>query len=119
MQVLVVDDDSLAGEMTAAIMASQHYQPILASNAMEAVTQLEEHPDIALIVSDMYMPLINGLELCAMLREQGLTLPFVLLTGNVPKDALTDTPGLTACLQKNADLAQTLGQTAAQALNSR
>lgn len=116
MRILVVDDDALSAEMTAAILAAHHYTPVMANDAMEAITQLEAHPDIALIVSDLYMPLINGIELCATLREQGVTLPFILLTGDAPTAALAATPGLTVCLQKEADLAHTLVRTVDQAL---
>ncbi|MCB8888257.1 response regulator [Vreelandella malpeensis] len=116
MRILVVDDDTLSAEMTAAILAGQQYIPVMAHDAMEAITQLEAHPDIALIVSDLYMPLIDGIELCATLREQGVMLPFVLLTGDTPTAALTATPGLTACLQKEADLAHTLVRTVDRAL---
>ncbi|WP_447957061.1 response regulator [Vreelandella sp. EE7] len=117
MRILVVDDDELSAEMTAAIIAAQDYAPVTAHNAMEAVLQLQAQPDIALIVSDMYMPLVNGVELHAMLSEQGVTLPFILLTGDTPDTALAATPGLYACLQKEADLAHTLGRTIDQALN--
>ncbi|WNL38566.1 response regulator [Halomonas sp. PAMB 3232] len=118
MRILVVDDDELAGEMTAAVLASQHYTPVLALNAMEAITQLERHSDIAAIVSDMHMPLINGTDLCSMLREQDVTLPFILLTGDSPDSDLLETPGIHACLQKEADMASTLCQTLESALGA-
>lgn len=117
MRILVVDDDELSAEMTSAIIAAQQHEPVTAQNAMDAILQLQAYPDIAVIVSDMYMPLVNGVELHAMLREQGVTLPFILLTGDKPDASLVATSGLYACLQKEADLALTLGHTLDQALN--
>lgn len=117
MHILVIDDDPLAGEMTAALLESQGHNTLLAHDAMDAVEQLDTHSDIALLVSDMHMPLVNGTELLAMLREQGNHLPFILLTGDTPNEALQQTPGLTACLCKDADLADTLATAVKQALD--
>ncbi|GGW56982.1 MULTISPECIES: response regulator [Halomonadaceae] len=117
MRILVVDDDPLAGEMTAALLEFQGHETVLAEDAMEAMRQLEAHKDVALIVSDMHMPLVSGVELLEMLREQQVHLPFILLTGDTPTAALMQTPGLSACLQKDAELDTTLGQAVAQAFN--
>lgn len=116
MHILVVDDDPLAGEMTAALLEAQGHQPLIASDAMEAVEQLDAHSEIMLIVSDMHMPLISGLALLEMLREQGNSLPFILLTGDTPDAALQKTPGLAACLRKDAELMSTLEQAVNQVL---
>ncbi|MBL1269105.1 MAG: response regulator [Halomonas sp.] len=117
MHILVVDDDPLAGEMTAALLESQGHEPLLANDAMEAVEQLDTHSDdIQLIVSDMHMPLVSGIALLAMLREQGNHLPFILLTGDTPDAALQQTPGLNACLRKDAELAWNLEVAVRQAL---
>ncbi|AJY49248.1 MULTISPECIES: response regulator [Halomonadaceae] len=118
MHILVVDDDPLAGEMTAALLESQGHEPLLANDAMEAVEQLDAHSDIKLIVSDMHMPLVSGLALLAMLREQDNHLPFILLTGDIPDAALRQTPGLDACLCKDAELACNLEAAVKQALDS-
>ncbi|WP_252106099.1 MULTISPECIES: response regulator [unclassified Halomonas] len=117
MRILVVDDDALSAELTAAIVASRQHVPIIAHNAMEAVLSLEAEPEIALIISDLNMPLVSGLELYTMLCEQGVTLPFILLTGDDAGPMPGNTPGLRACLQKRADLAFTLGEAVDQALS--
>lgn len=118
MRILVVDDDPLAGEMTSALLEAHGYGTLIADNAMDAIEQLEAVSDIALIVSDMYMPLIDGLELLATLREQQLTLPFILLTGDrVETDQATLPAGLTASLSKDADLESTLLLAVNQALD--
>lgn len=108
MRILVVDDDSLAGEMTAAVLEEQGHTTLTADDAMAAIELLEQHTDIELIVSDMHMPLVNGIELVEMLREQQVTLPFILLTGDTPSPALSNHPALAACLMKDAALMDTL-----------
>ena len=116
MYILVVDDDPLAGEMTAALLESQSHHTLLANDAMEALEQLDAHSDIKLIVSDMHMPLVSGLELLEMLREQDNHLPFILLTGDTPDATLRQTPGLSACLRKDAELDWNLDNAVKQAL---
>ncbi|MFP3341808.1 response regulator [Halomonas sp. SIMBA_159] len=116
MRILVVDDDPLAGEMIGALLEFQGHEVLLATDAMEATSQLDAHDNIALIVSDMHMPLINGIELLSMLREQDVTLPFILLTGDTPDESLRQTPGLSACLQKDAALDTSLEHAVAQAV---
>lgn len=117
MQILVVDDDPLACEMTAALLEFQGYTTIMANDAIEAVQHLDNLDTIELIVSDMHMPLINGIEFLEMLREQDVSLPFILLSGDTPEPELLQTPGLNACLQKDAQLTSTLQHAVTQALN--
>ena len=52
-----------------------------------------------------------------MLREQDNDLPFILLTGDTPDAELRQTPGLHACLSKDAELASNLETAIKQALN--
>jgi len=53
MQILVVDDDPLAGEMIAAVLEDQDHQVFQAENAVDALELLNEQPTIELVVSDM------------------------------------------------------------------
>ncbi len=108
MRILVVDDDPLAGEMTAAILESVGHDPVVAEDAVDAMTKLAAESDIALILSDLNMPLINGIELFRELRAQGSTRPFILLTGDEPEGPLRLEPALDACLMKDFSLEESL-----------
>ena len=57
MKILVVDDDAMAAEMVAAVLQELGHSVVLAEHAMQAVECLQAEPEIALIVSDMHMPL--------------------------------------------------------------
>lgn len=108
MQILVVDDDPLAGEMTAAILEASGYTVSLVENAVDALAGLDADPAIGLVISDMHMPLVSGLELFRTLREQGRATPFVILTGDDPATVLAEAPGLTGCLAKDGALETSL-----------
>ena len=116
MKILVVDDDAMAAEMVAAVLQELGHSVVLAEHAMQAVECLQAEPEIALIVSDMHMPLLSGIELFQELRAQGCQLPFILLTGDEPGTLFAQEPHLDACLAKDFSLPDALPTTLAQVL---
>lgn len=114
MHILVVDDDPLVGEMTLAMLEEVGHQVQLAEHGLDALERLAEDASIELVVSDLHMPFLNGLELFQELRERGLAQPVVLLTGDDPAPLLAREPGLYACLAKDASLEQRLAELLAQ-----
>lgn len=116
MNILVVDDDPLAAAMVAAVLEALGHTVLQAENAIEAAEQLNVHSDIALVVSDMNMPMVSGIDLFRELRAQGNLLPFILLTGDAPEGLLAQEPRLDACLTKDFSLDEALPQVIAQVL---
>ena len=116
MNILVVDDDPLAAAMVAAVLEALGHTVLQAENAIEAAEQLNAHSDIALVVSDMNMPMVSGIDLFRELRAQGNLLPFILLTGDAPEGLLAQEPRLDACLTKDFSLDEALPQVIAQVL---
>lgn len=108
MKTLVVDDDAMAGEMTAAVLEGMGHEVVLAEDGIQAADQLNAHADIELVISDMNMPMVSGIDLFRELREQGSTLPFILLTGDEPEGLLQQEPRLDGCLLKDFSLEESL-----------
>jgi CheY-like chemotaxis protein len=108
MRILVVDDDALAGEMTAAVLEGLGHEVLLAEDGMDAVSKLNADEAIEMVISDMNMPMVSGIDLFRELREQGNTLPFILLTGDEPEGLLAQEPRLDACLLKDFYMGETL-----------
>lgn len=108
MHILIVDDDPLAAELAVALLEDLGHTCAMAKNGLEALALLDEAADIGLIISDLNMPLMGGLELLEVFREQGHVQPFVLLTGDDPAPILAAHPALTAALCKDAALFDTL-----------
>lgn len=52
------------------------------SDGAAALKELEEHPEIDLILMDYFLPGRNGLEVTRAIRERGVTVPVVFLTVN-------------------------------------
>ena len=110
MRVLVVGDDPFAREMTVAVLEDLGYDCQLAENGIEAMEMLAGEGRYDLVISDMNMPLISGIDLFRELRSQGFVLPFILLTGDDPDGLWAQEPKLDACLFKDFSLEELLPQ---------
>jgi CheY-like chemotaxis protein len=116
MRILVVDDDSMAGEMTGAVLEELGHEVILSEDGVDAAIKLNADGGIEMVISDMNMPMVSGIDLFRELREQGSALPFILLTGDEPAGLLVQEPRLDACLLKDFSLEETLPQVMAEVL---
>lgn len=87
--VLVVEDDEDLLQVTSRILRAQGYRVIEAAHGLEAleVVQRDGAPD--LLVTDLVMPTMTGIELLRRLEEEG-PLPPVLLTSGFRPDFLLD-----------------------------
>ncbi len=82
LKILVVDDDSFVRDMLQEILLAGHHLVSTAVNGLDALRQLTPGSGIGLIISDMDMPGMSGLELLHTLRESGNAIPVIILTGN-------------------------------------
>lgn len=82
-KILIVDDDQLMRKLLEYIIKKAGYQVSVADNGSNALKIVKkEKPD--LIISDVEMPKMNGLELCQKLKENFDTklIPIILITSN-------------------------------------
>ena len=106
--ILVVDDDEFTAELTGLILESSGYNPVIAVGGMDALDKIANDPTIRVVVSDMNMPFIDGVQLFAELRQQGFSQPFVLLTGEEAAPLREAHPDLDAVLTKDEQLQDAL-----------
>lgn len=84
--ILVVDDDPRITDLLRRILAYEGYSVSVAATGNEALTRtLERPPD--LIVLDIMLPGLDGLEVAQRLRAAGDTVPILMLTA---RDAVID-----------------------------
>lgn len=82
-KILIVDDDQLVRKLLEYIIKKEGYQVSVAENGSDALKIIQkEIPD--LIISDVEMPKLGGLELCQQLKENSDTklIPIILITSN-------------------------------------
>ena len=119
MRILVVDDDSMAAEMTSAILEELGHETVLAENGVDAMERVSGDPSFEMIISDLNMPLVSGIDLFRELRDQGNNLPFILLTGDDPEKSGAEEPALDGCLLKDFSLEESLPEMIAAVVERR
>jgi len=77
-RVLVVDDEPQITRVLKTVLSSQGYQVRTAAEAESALSSLNEwHPE--LVITDLYMPRMNGVELCRRIRAVS-AVPIIVLS---------------------------------------
>ena len=80
--ILLVDDEEVARETIGEVLSSIGYRILLASDGEDGWEMFQENKDdICLIVTDVVMPRLSGIELAKRIREVDEKMPFIFATG--------------------------------------
>jgi DNA-binding NarL/FixJ family response regulator len=83
--ILLADDDGAIRTLAAMFLEREGYAVLTASDGAEAFSLFRRSQEsIALLISDVTMPKMNGLELAAAVRTLRPRLPVILISGNTP-----------------------------------
>ena len=94
--ILFVDDHEVLARLSCEILEMQGYRAVDAHSGEEALQKLQgEQFDV--LVTDMRLGAMNGLELARKAHEHAPEIPVILITGYEPVDVGNDA---VACLQK-------------------
>jgi CheY-like chemotaxis protein/anti-sigma regulatory factor (Ser/Thr protein kinase) len=80
-RILVVDDSKEARDLAGDCLRDHGMTPVFACNGREAMRAIAEQPPDA-ILTDLYMPEMDGLELVRLVRSRYSGLPVVLMTSH-------------------------------------
>lgn len=69
-KILVVDDSRSFRMYITSLLEKYFFHTLEAGNGKEALAVLEEHPDITLVITDINMPVMDGYQLIAALRQR-------------------------------------------------
>ena len=84
--ILIVDDEAPIRSLLARMLNRWGYDVQQAGDGLEALSKLNDHPDIRLVLSDLRMPRCNGLEfLERATKEYKRDFEFIILTGDGEK----------------------------------
>jgi two-component system response regulator MprA len=79
-KILVVDDERAVRESLRRALELEGYEIELAADGREALERLEAESQPDVLVLDVLMPGVDGLEVCRRLRRAGSRLPVLMLT---------------------------------------
>lgn len=89
--VLVVDDESAIRQVSCHTLESAGYRTLVASNGKEALSVYEAHSAaIGLVLTDLMMPVMDGVEMSRALRATGYTGPILATSGGARSTAPID-----------------------------
>ena len=78
-KILIVDDESSLREMLAILLEREGYLVKEAANGQQALTLIEPN-SFDLIISDIKMPSLSGIDLLRKVREQDIQIPMIMIT---------------------------------------
>lgn len=93
--VLVVDDEEVIRDVCTQILESEGYQVTTACNGREALHKVSEN-QFDVVVTDIMMPDMSGLELMEVIKSTSLNLSMVVITGLGTYDMATQADRLGA-----------------------
>jgi CheY-like chemotaxis protein len=98
MSILVVEDNPVNATLLEHFLKKSGYQTIVAKNAKDALATLSSRKDVQLIITDLQMPEMNGLEFIAMVKVSPALkdLPIIVVSAQSDVETVRRAGGL-AC----------------------
>lgn len=84
MKILLVDDEKFLRDMMSQFLVKQGHSAVKAENGKEGLETFNQSPEeFHAIITDLKMPIMDGLEMLRIIRENGYEVPAVVITGHL------------------------------------
>jgi CheY-like chemotaxis protein len=87
--VLIADDDAALRETLGNVLAPLGVRALLAANGEEAL-RIVQHQEVHLVLLDVHMPRLGGLETLRLVRQFRAMLPCILLSARLDQDIVDE-----------------------------
>jgi DNA-binding response OmpR family regulator len=77
--ILVIEDDETLGQVLRKTLESEGYKVLLARDGRTGL-EIAQHSTLEMIVLDLMLPRLSGLEVCQRLRQENIQTPIIMLT---------------------------------------
>ncbi len=84
-KILIIDDDRILRRTLAAALETERYEVGEAGDGREGLNKAL-HGNYDLVVLDVAMPALGGLDVCRRLRESGRQIPVIIMSGQKKKE---------------------------------
>ena len=85
-KILIADDEERWRRLVGDFLRNEGYRVIEASNGQEAVDMVKNDSDICLVILDIMMPVMDGVQVCQTIRGFS-QLPIIMLTAKSDEDS--------------------------------
>ncbi len=104
-KILIVDDEKSIRDALSDILSEEKYDVVTAENGEDGWAKLEQEK-IDLVLCDIKMPKMDGMELLSKVSEEGIDVPFVMISAHGTIDTAVDATkkGAYDFIQKPPDL---------------
>jgi two-component system chemotaxis response regulator CheY len=97
-KVLIIDDSASVRRQVSAVLVQAGFEVLEAMDGLDGAEQIRAETDLGLVICDVNMPQLNGLDMLESLKEEIALrgLPVVMLTTEGQPDAMARAKGLGA-----------------------
>jgi two-component system chemotaxis response regulator CheY len=91
-KVLVVDDSSSIRQRVSAALVGAGFEVVAAVDGLDGLAKLGAAKDLALVIADINMPRLNGLDMISRIRadEKTAAIPILVLTTEGDPELITE-----------------------------
>jgi CheY-like chemotaxis protein len=83
-RILVIDDDDAVRSAVKLILETNNYEVVAACDGREGIKTASQ--DIDLVICDLFMPQMDGIETIRILRETKPQLPLIAMSGSMSRN---------------------------------
>jgi DNA-binding NtrC family response regulator len=80
--VLIVEDDSTQTKVFEQIVSKVHFKSHLVANGKDALKYLKDNKDVGLVLLDLALPDISGIQVLEELKKMGNKVPVAILSAS-------------------------------------
>lgn len=89
-KILIVDDNPNMSSLLVEMLEVFQYEALRATDGHDALDQIDKLSDIAMVITDMRMPKMSGLELLQTIKDRKPELPVVVISGYSVEESDSD-----------------------------
>ncbi|MCW5732387.1 MAG: response regulator [Alphaproteobacteria bacterium] len=101
-RVLIIDDDKDVRQTVAGMLAKSDHEIIQAGNGAEGMARIRENPPTDVVIVDLIMPEMEGIETIREVRRIDAEIPIIAMSGG---GRMSEVDYLSAALKLGADYA--------------
>ena len=89
-KIVIIDDSATVRRQVGSALVDAGYEVVEALDGVDGLSKIETNADAALVVCDVNMPNLNGLDMLVRLRAEqpGAQMPIIMLTTEAQPDLL-------------------------------